>query len=175
MLNDQDLCKQALGELRAACDHVVRSYDHPPLSLEKNKQPRVGREQLTCLLHQLSFVIRDNQGELCIREKDLQRAKENITKLPPMWHNQIDYTPVFDVLDKWIQVSVKNGLGYGGRADISDKIATIILITLVVLIALDFILMYKYPLQVNIANGVLFFFFIFMVVGAFSDKYKTRR
>ena len=173
MLNDQDLCKQALAEFCVAVDQVIHNYDNPPLNLEKAKQPRVGRDQFLFFMHQLAFAEQDLQGVITIKREKLENVKSIIAKMPPTWHNQIDYTPIFTVLDKWIK-SIQDKKASEDKED--NKIATCILVALVVFVVLDFILIDKYPLPATVANFVLLFLFFLMALDAYADvKNRSHR
>lgn len=91
-----------MEELRAARDQVAQSYDNPPLSLEKEEQPRVRREEFMRFLNGLYFGERTKHGVIVIERDHLEHIKDIILQLPQSYHNRIDYKPLINALDKWI-------------------------------------------------------------------------
>ena len=168
MLFNQELCEQALGELRAARDQIIQSYDNPPLNLNKEEKPRVKRQELMRFVCVLVFAEESKQGVVYMDSETLKKAKELITSLPPQWHNGVDYSPLLTALDKWIQIVEEEDKKM-------DRMATWFLVALATVVVLDFVCFVKCPCPTLVVNLIIFFLYVILMLGTFSEKYRSHR
>ena len=167
-MSNQDLCEQALSELRAAHDKVIRLYDNPPLNLNKEEKPRVKREEFVRFVYGLAFANKSKQGVVYMDSETLKKAKELIVSLPPQWHNGVDYSPLLTALDKWIQIVEKEDKK-------TDRTAIWFLVALATVAMFDFVCIVEYPRPTLVVNLIIFFLYVFMMTFVFEDRKKQDR